>query len=501
MNKNKLKNTLSQQQIQDLDKKIENLTPSVRLVANYYFGTANIRKSIFVSQTLVAKKLGICRKTVNRALKLLHELGIITKIDRGWKEDRTRIKKTCYYIINKLFFYQEIRNRYKHIFLALSYLVIFCNFESIFGIWSKDERQQYNGVVSGIKSYTNSLFINTNTKLRISSNYQRRDKTTYCSSTYNRSNVVQKNKDVVLNRSIIYTYAEFNDEAKKQLSVFPDKVHIEAIQILKGKTNLVNPVGYYRGVCIKICQRMNILYEQPDIGKGVPQLTLPIRTPSVIGNDSVVLSKNKSFKEEIKQPTKQVVIPEETLDQAEKARIVSSFKGHKACYLEALKRYERFRTASDLHWANDYKRNMDKIIAQYPYLFKDMANLSTIVKDNTPVHIANEIGKILQTPIADNSFKPELIKLRERVIENWAMKPYEKTGETGEELAIEYIMNKRKKYQEPSIPIPVKHVNTVEVNLKPQENTKVLENTLSLYGKFEPESITPNEEGFDEVLD
>src|ERR1700679_3423494 len=115
MNKDNLNLPLSQHEIQDLDQKIERLTGSVRLVANYYFGTANIRKSIFVSQTLVAKKLGLSRESVNRALKLLHELGIITKIDRGWKEDRTRIKKTCYYIINKLFFYQEIRNRYKHI--------------------------------------------------------------------------------------------------------------------------------------------------------------------------------------------------------------------------------------------------------------------------------------------------------------------------------------------------------------------------------------------------
>ena len=123
--KDNSKYNLSQQEIQDTDKNIESLTPSVKNIFNYCIATANIRKSNFVSQSLMAKKLGLSRETVNRGLKLLHELGLITKIDRGWKENRTRIKKTCYYLINKLFFYQEIRNRYKHIFIALSYMVIF----------------------------------------------------------------------------------------------------------------------------------------------------------------------------------------------------------------------------------------------------------------------------------------------------------------------------------------------------------------------------------------
>jgi len=111
-------------------------------------------------------------------------------------------------------------------------------------------------------------------------------------------------------------------------------------------------------------------------------------------------------------------------------------------------------------------------------------------KDNSPVHIANEIAKILEAPIADNSFKAELLKLRERVVYNWAMKSYQKTNEAGEDLAIEYILRKRKLYQEPS-----QHNTAINVNTVAQEPVN------SVFEENEPGCLTINEVDYDEVLD
>src|ERR1700689_172300 len=123
--------TLSQQEISNLDINIDILTESEVLVYNHLLGMGNITNRIFLSQTYLAYKLGLCRATINRALKKLAELNLIQKIDRGWKEERTRIKKTCYYLISKLFDLPEIRKRYQGKFKSLTYLKLITNFDQI----------------------------------------------------------------------------------------------------------------------------------------------------------------------------------------------------------------------------------------------------------------------------------------------------------------------------------------------------------------------------------
>lgn len=287
--KDNSKYNLSQQEIQDTDKNIESLTPSVKKIFNYCIATANIRKSNFVSQSLMAKKLGLSRETVNRGLKLLHKLGLITKIDRGWKENRTRIKKTCYYIINKLFFYQEIRNRYKHIFIALSYMVIFCNFESIFGVWSKDERQHYEMFITGIKSSSYSLFKNKevgNLDYRVNRILRRRQGI--------REGLKQEGSNLTIEEGsrkmseFISTLGGFNEEAKTYLSAYDEEVVKESIRCLGKRVPNGNQFTYFTKILNRVNQERQ---KKPDLGilnkiTGTPQLQVPITSPHLIASPS-----------------------------------------------------------------------------------------------------------------------------------------------------------------------------------------------------------------------
>jgi len=64
-----------------------------RIIYKYILVFSKNRLNVSPSQAYIAKKIGCCRKTVNRAFKLFEKLGWITKINRYYR--------TCKYIINK----------------------------------------------------------------------------------------------------------------------------------------------------------------------------------------------------------------------------------------------------------------------------------------------------------------------------------------------------------------------------------------------------------------
>jgi hypothetical protein len=67
---------------------------------------------VFVSQERIAQKTGYCLRTINWAVKKLHEL--------GWIRKDYRHRKTCIYRINKLFY--KVTEKIKHKFKALQRL-------------------------------------------------------------------------------------------------------------------------------------------------------------------------------------------------------------------------------------------------------------------------------------------------------------------------------------------------------------------------------------------
>lgn len=393
INKNKSKYIPSQQEIKDLEQKINSLTKSEKLVANYYFGTANIRKSIFLSQAFVALRLGLCRETVNRALKKLHELGLITKIDRGWKEDRARIKKTCYYIVNKLFFYKEIREKYKSIFLALSYLVIFSNFESIFGINSKPQKEHSKGIITGIKSYPNSLFINSQADTGISRvNCLRRRR------LLNTKRLKQDISKLIIEEGRVMSEfklpkilesADFlNLAGKMQLAVFNEVVISHAFAKMAVAKEPARPMAYVIGICKGETTKRGLTQkDRPTIPmvEGEAEFDMAAfkstRKSAGVGRSAV----QQDFQKKEEKPriiASAIEVPESTLTDADKIKILHSYKARSVCYKAALERYRLHGNPMEKRWADDYYRLMNDLVVKYPYLFVNEPEPSNLITEN-----------------------------------------------------------------------------------------------------------------------
>ncbi|HWY33050.1 MAG TPA: helix-turn-helix domain-containing protein, partial [Nitrosopumilaceae archaeon] len=276
--------TLSQQEISTLDININILTGSEVLVYNHLLGMGNITNRIFLSQTYLAYKLGLCRATINRALRRLAELNLIQKIDRGWKEERTRIKKTCYYLISKLFDLPEIRKRYQGKFKSLIYLKLITNFDQII----ESGYKHYVEIVTGIKSSLSFLFKNKEVdNLGYRGNRIRR----------RRQGIREGLKQEVSNLTIeegskmsefIQNLGGFNEAAKLYLSAYREDIVKEAIKGLGKYKPTGNPWAYFLKILARVSQSKQI---EPDYGiinsvTGHPQLTLPITSPSIIASSS-----------------------------------------------------------------------------------------------------------------------------------------------------------------------------------------------------------------------
>jgi len=300
MYKNNSNHQPSQQEVINLDININILTGSEVLVYNHLLGMGNITNRIFLSQTYLAYKLGLCRATVNRALRRLAELNLIQKIDRGWKEERTRIKKTCYYLISKLFDLPEIRKRYQGKFKSLIYLKLITNFDQII----ESGYKHYVEIVTGIKSSLSFLFKNKEVdNLGYRGNRIRR----------RRQGIREGLKQEVSNLTIeegskmsefIQNLGGFNEAAKVYLSAYRDDVVKESIKGLGNYKPTGDAWSYFVKILSRVTRTKNLEPDYHIINSvvGIPKLVLPITSPSIIAS-----SPNPGFKKQ--QEEKKPYIP------------------------------------------------------------------------------------------------------------------------------------------------------------------------------------------------
>lgn len=101
---------------------ITNIKGKTRDALGYLLALSNKNRTIYVSQSRIARKIGSCRETANRAMGYLAELGLITK--------KYRHMMTCLYTIHPTFLDPEVRDELKDMFkcfyfLNLSFLASF----------------------------------------------------------------------------------------------------------------------------------------------------------------------------------------------------------------------------------------------------------------------------------------------------------------------------------------------------------------------------------------
>jgi hypothetical protein len=298
-NNSSLRSSSCQQDFVFLDKYVDSLSHADKKITNYLLALTNNYDKVTVSQKRIAKKVKVSRKTANESTTKISKYGLVTKKDRGFDKSKYGIKFSCLYEVSPQFRNPLVRKRYAHIFPALRYQITINSIQSVKDSLSLNHNLMQDEEVTGLSISPNCLFINNNILptgieyLRRKSLPLRETNTTYVGNTttirksYGQKKSLKVNRSLLIEKvsnlnSIVYSYPEFNEEAKRQLAVFPDKVHVEAMKVMAGKVGLVNPFGYYRSVCIKICQKYNISYQQPDEGLGKPLLSLPIRTKPTI---------------------------------------------------------------------------------------------------------------------------------------------------------------------------------------------------------------------------
>jgi len=96
-------------------------TPLALKVLNIVIRVCTNNKYCYMRQDTIARELGCSRVTVNRLMKLLHRLGLITSQNRG-------VKQTCLVLLNPCFLNLSIRNMFSNIFPALRYFPLIALF-------------------------------------------------------------------------------------------------------------------------------------------------------------------------------------------------------------------------------------------------------------------------------------------------------------------------------------------------------------------------------------
>lgn len=93
---------------------ITNIKGKTRDALSYVLALSNKNRTIYVSQSRIARKIGSCRETANRAMGYLAELGLITK--------KYRHMMTCLYTIHPTFLDPEVRDELKTMFKCFYFL-------------------------------------------------------------------------------------------------------------------------------------------------------------------------------------------------------------------------------------------------------------------------------------------------------------------------------------------------------------------------------------------
>jgi hypothetical protein len=95
---------------------LTNVKGKARKALSYLLAVSNKHHTIYVSQSTIARKIGSCRETANRAVAYLARMGIITK--------RYRHMTTCLYGIHPTFLDPEVRDELKTLFKCFFFLNI-----------------------------------------------------------------------------------------------------------------------------------------------------------------------------------------------------------------------------------------------------------------------------------------------------------------------------------------------------------------------------------------
>jgi predicted transcriptional regulator len=429
----------------------------------------NITHRIFLSQTYLAYKLGLCRATINRALKKLAELNLIQKIDRGWKEERTRIKKTCYYIISRLFDVIEIRRKYAHKFKSLLYAKIISNFESFIASGFK----HYDRIVTGIKYFSNNLFKNTDAANN-SIKFLRRRRLLKGERLKQDSSITIIERDRVMSQftlpRVLEEAAFLNLAAKMDLAVFNEVIIQHAFAKLAVSKDISRPYAYVKGICKSESTKRQLSLKdrsQIPIVEGEAELDMEAfresRPSATLG-----VSAGKQFKEKNKQEEKRYVPraewkPTEVTRQKETAMEIANNLAKAAEMLKAGNEFARYaiKGISEMEYQTTGEEGEDLAIQYINKKKKEFESAPSLAERLKELGMAEEpeLPKKDATPQRDMLLK----MLREQQI-----------GYTVESK------------QEPS-------------NLDTPTNVNPVATPDNL--KNEPGSITINETDYDEVLD
>jgi|GEM_PF-7051347 hypothetical protein len=461
--------TLSQQEITKWDEVINPLSGTCSELFNYFAGLANITNRSIPSQAYLAKKFGVCRETINRSIKKLVKHGLIQKIDRGWKEERTRVKKTCFYIVSKIFDLPEIRKRYAHKFKSLNYLKLVGKFEDFIASGFK----HYDMIVTGIKYFSNNLFKNTDAANN-SIKFLRRRRLLKGERLKQDSSITIIERDRVMSQftlpRVLEEAAFLNLAAKMDLAVFNEVIIQHAFAKLAVSKDISRPYAYVKGICKSESTKRQLSLKdrsQIPIVEGEAELDIEAfresRPSATLG-----VSAGKQFKEKNKQEEKRYVPraewkPTEVTRQKETAMEIANNLAKSVEMLKSGNEFARYaiKGISEMEYQTTGEEGEDLAIQYINKKKKEFESAPSLAERLKELGMAEEpeLPKKDPTPQRDMLLK----MLREQQI-----------GYTVESK------------HEPS-------------NLDTPTNVKTVATPDNL--KNEPGSITINETDYDEVLD
>ncbi len=457
---------------------------------NHLVDRHNNYDNIFESHGSMAKKTGIPKNSIQRLSTTVSQKGFIKKKSRG----RIGLKKnTCQYILPEIWDDPDIRKELTPYIPALQIKKRYSSFQSVKNSKYLSWKIIQLASVGYIKVSPSIIFKNKEEGI---GNRHISNDTLYVREKIHSFKLAKKEK---LMTEFIKNLGGFNETAKEYLSAYRDEIVKESIKGLGNRQLTGDAWSYFLKILARVSRTKNVEPNYSVINSitGKCVLILPITGSSIIASSPKPFFGKKEVHQEISKAPVYIdsqAVPEITLDQLEKERLHKKYKATRACMFEAMTKYEKYHDPIDRRWVDDYKRILDTMHSKYPYLFGNEVPSDKPV--NTAVHVANEIAKIINHPIGNN-----MEGYRNRVIRVWTETPYLRTGEEHEGIAIQYIEARRKQFAEPIATSPQSH--------KPAPiGTQKLADLLRASGflgesipEIKRESITPNEEDYDEVLD
>ena len=273
----------------------ENLTKAEKAVLNHYLALSNTFQDIYFAQSTIGKKTGYSRKSINKILKRLRELGLL---DYNYKH-----MNTCDYKVSSWFNNKEIRDKLKVLFSSLHYLPL------IWIIASQASTQhlfsQYKYIYKENISYKENrheIFeFNNFHKINFEQKRENLDMSAFEQAI---DSVLNESHNTPKHISSLQPILKLTDYGTRYLECFP----LEALQFAATRTLVKreltgNPWSYFNKLLQIYCQERNF---EPDTSH------LPVQQPYTSGLvllDKLALKKwlasSSSFLKEGKQADRQ----------------------------------------------------------------------------------------------------------------------------------------------------------------------------------------------------